>query len=157
MKKLLYALAATGIVAAAWAWADTPLDMTKGHGEPVRVVAVDPFTGSPVITVSGGGLLVTPVPQTGSLTGQTTVSCAATTTTLLAAAAASNFVTIKNLNAAANTVWINFTGVAAVAAAPSFDLAPGSAITFASSTFLPTQQINCIASPGAQSVTLVYK
>ena len=135
--------------------ADTPLGPGP-HFEPSRVTLTDPVTGNALGTAANP-IPTSPAAQSGSLTGQTTVSCAATTTTLLAAAAASNFVTIKNLNAAANTVWINFTGVAAVAAAPSFDLAPGSSITFASNTFLPTQQINCIASPGAQSVTLVYK
>ena len=93
----------------------------------------------------------------GSLTGQTTVSCGTGDTLLLAAAAATTFVTIKAPNGTANTVWLSFTGAAAVAASPSFDLASGSSQTFSTGVFLPTQQFRCISAPGAQAVTLVYK
>lgn len=94
----------------------------------------------------------------GTIT-QTSVSCATSSTTLLAANAATTFIKVKVPNAAAATVWFNWTGVAAVAALPSEDLAAGSSIVFYRSTgFLPRTALTCISAGGsAQSVLLEYQ
>jgi hypothetical protein len=92
-------------------------------------------------------------PATGTPT-QTSVSCATGSTTLLAAAAATQFILIKVPAAATVPVWFNFAGAAAVAAPPSVDLAAGASINW--TAFVPTAQINCLAT-SATTVTIVYK
>lgn len=89
---------------------------------------------------------------------QTSISCGTSSTTLLAASTATVFVSIRNPTTSTQTVWINITGAAAVAAAPSIDLAPGSEADYfmGENSFLPTALLTCIAST-ASTVTLVYK
>jgi hypothetical protein len=89
---------------------------------------------------------------------QTSVSCGNTSTTLLAAAAASKFISVKVPSTAANIVWFNWTGAAAVTAAPSEDIGIGQKVTWTAGQdgFLPTAQINCIAS-SATTVTVEYQ
>jgi hypothetical protein len=104
---------------------------------------------------ASGAANVTLVPPTGT-PNQTTVTCGVASTTLLAAAAATSFILIKN-PAAGGVVWLNFAGVAAVAAPPSLDMSGGGSVTWsAAQGFLPSSQINCIA-PVAQAVELVWK
>ena len=86
---------------------------------------------------------------------ETSVSCGTGSTTLLAASTATQFIMVK-VPQGGNTVWINFAGSAAVQAAPSVDLTGGASIIWGATTYLPTAQINCIAS-AATSVTLMYK
>lgn len=96
----------------------------------------------------GAGSTGTPV--------ETTVTCGVGTTALLAASTATTFILIKN-PAAGGIVWINFAGVAAVAAPPSVDLAAGQSISWSAlAGYVPTSALNCIA-PVAQAVSLVYK
>ena len=103
---------------------------------------------------SGGG--------TVSLSGnsgtpsQTAVSVGVTSTTVLAAAGATSFLKLCLAQSAANGIWVNWAGAAAVAAAPSEYMAPGQCDTWVKSTgYLPTSQINAIAS-AAVSVTLIH-
>lgn len=91
---------------------------------------------------------------------ESSVSCATATTTLLAASAATKFVVIRNPTTATATVWVNVTGVSAVAAAPSIDIPPGGEVDFAASenSFLPTTAYNCISGgAAASSLVLLYK
>jgi hypothetical protein len=91
----------------------------------------------------------------GSVT-QSTVTCGTTSTTLLAAAAATHFLFVIVPPGVSNTVWLNYTNTAAVAAAPSVPLLAGASQTWTALQYLPTQQINCISTPAGQAVTLVY-
>lgn len=111
--------------------------------------------------VSGGTKIpsTTSVGNSGTPT-QTSVSCATSNTTLLAASTATNFISIRNPTSATATVWVNIAGSAAVAAAPSVDLAPGSEADFYASenSYLPTAQLNCISGGGsASTLILLYK
>lgn len=115
--------------------------------------------GSSQAVLADSAFVVTERPDNVGTPTQTSVSCAATTTTLLAANAATMFLSVRNPTTSAVTIWINTAGAAAVAAAPSMDLPPGSEAYFSAegSSFLPTDQINCISSGGASSVTITYK
>jgi hypothetical protein len=124
--------------------------------------AVQGVTGGIPMPVSNASL---PLP-TGAATAanqsasgtptQGSVSCGTSSTTLLSAAAATNFILIKIPAGANNLVWFNFAGSAAVTSAPSEDLAAGQAQVWSTSRYLPTAQINCIAT-AATTVTLIYK
>ena len=109
-------------------------------------------TNGVVINSFGAGAL-----NTGAIT-QTSVSCGNTTTTLLAASTATKFISVKVPSNAANIVWFNWAGVSAVTAPPSEDVGIGAKITWTAGQdgFLPTSQINCIAS-SATTVTLEYQ
>lgn len=87
---------------------------------------------------------------------QTSVACGTGSTTFLAASTATQFIMIKVPQTAANAVWFNFAGNAAVAAAPSVDIPVGGSLLWGATSFLPTTQINCIAS-ASTTVTLMYK
>lgn len=115
--------------------------------------------GSTQATITDPALVITGRPDNVGTPTQTSVSCAATSTTLLAASTASMFLSIRNPTTSTVTIWINVTGAAAVAAAPSLDLPPGSEAYFSAegSSFLPTSQINCISGGSASSVTITYK
>lgn len=104
-------------------------------------------------------LVVTGRPDNVGTPTQTSVSCAATSTTLLTAGSATMFLSIRNPTTSTVTIWINTAAAAAVAAAPSLDLPPGSEAYFSAegSSFLPTSQINCISGGSASSVTIIYK
>ncbi len=96
----------------------------------------------------GAGASGTPV--------EVTVTCGVGTTVLLAAATATTFILVKNPSGG-GTVWVNFAGVAAVAAPPSVDLIGGQSINWSQNNgYVPTSALNCIA-PVAQAVTLLYK
>ena len=87
---------------------------------------------------------------------QTAVSVGITSTTVLAAAGATSFVKLCLAQSAANGIWVNWAGAAAVAAAPAEFMSPGQCDTWVKSTgYLPTSQINAIAS-SAVSVTLIH-
>lgn len=118
----------------------------------VKAASTSPVIGDTAIAVSER-------PDNVGTVTQTSVSCAATSTTLLAAATATQFIDIRNPSSATVTIWINVTNTAAVAAAPSLDIPPGSDAFFAAEgmSWLPSTQINCISSGAASSVTLVYK
>lgn len=100
----------------------------------------------------------TNITSTGTPT-QTSVSCGTGSTNLLAAGAATLFVILRNPTTATQTIWVNVTGVAAVAAVPSMDLPPGGELDFTSSenSYLPTAQFNCISGGTASSLALIYK
>lgn len=104
-------------------------------------------------------VVVTQRPDNYGTVTQTSVSCASTSTTLLAASTATMFLSIRNPTTATQTIWINVAGSAAVAAAPSIDLAPGSEADFFADgpSFLPSTQINCISGGTASTVTVMYK
>lgn len=109
--------------------------------------------------LTDAALVVTGRPDNVGTPTQTSVSCASTSTTLLAASTATMFLSIRNPTTSTNTIWINVTGSAAVAAAPSIDLAPGSEADFFAegASFLSTAQINCISGGTASSVAVMYK
>jgi hypothetical protein len=140
-------------------------------GVNVGGVQVDPrktWDGTNTITVKAASALpiltdtaqvVTQRPDTTGSVTQTSVSCAGTSTTLLAASTATMFISVRNPTTATQTVWIQFNGSAATAAAPSVDLAPGSEADFFAygPSYLPTSQFNCISGGSASAVALVYK
>lgn len=95
------------------------------------------------------------VPPSGTLT-ETSVSCGTSSTTLLAAAAATQFILVKVPSTAANIVWVNSAGAAAVQAAGSLDLTPGASLLWSTPGYVPTTQLACIAA-SATTVTLMYK
>lgn len=114
-----------------------------------------------VVTISPNNIakITSNVANNGTPT-QTSVSCGTGSTTLLAASTATLFLAIRNPTTATATVWVNIAGSAAVAAAPSIDLAPGGEADFSASenSYLPTAQINCISGgAGASTLTLLYK
>lgn len=115
--------------------------------------------GSSEAALTDSAIVVTGRPDNVGTPTQTSVSCAATSTTLLAANTATMFLSIRNPTTATVTIWLNVAGAAAVAAAPSLDIPPGSTYdAFAEgASFLATSQINCISSGAASSVTVVYK
>jgi hypothetical protein len=95
-------------------------------------------------------------PTSGTVT-QSSVSCGTGSTTLLAAGTARAFLRVVVPNAAANSVWFNWSGAAAVAAPPSDEIKAGGTIVWEyASGFIPTGLITCIAS-AATTVTIVYK
>ncbi len=86
---------------------------------------------------------------------QTSVSVGTSSTTVLAAATATTFLKLCVALPAATGVWVRWDGVAATAAAPSEYIPPGQCDSWVKSTgFLPTSQINAIAS-ATVSVTLI--
>ena len=123
------------------------------------------------VVVTSGSITVTSLPSTpaGANTignvgvngnsgtpSQTAVSVGVTSTTVLTAAGATSFVKLCLAQSAANGIWVNWAGAAAVAAAPSEYMGPGQCDTWVKSTgYLPTSQINAIAS-AAVSVTLIH-
>ncbi len=131
-----------------------------------KVIAWDGTNTSKVVVASTNpsytdtALEVTQRPDaTGSVT-QTSISCATTSTTLLAASTATMFISIRNPTSATATVWINYAGAAAVTAAPSVDLAPGSEADFFAygPSWLPTSAFTCISGgASASTLTLIYK
>ena len=94
-------------------------------------------------------------PTSGTPT-QVAVSCGVTTTVLLAPGAATQFVLVKNPSTNPR-VWVDFSGAAAVGAAPSFGMGADSTIAWTASGYLPTSQFNCISPTGAASLVLIYK
>lgn len=105
------------------------------------------------------GFVVSERPDNVGAVTQTSVSCGTGSTTLLAAATATQFVDIRNPTTSTVTIWINVTNTAAVVGAPSLDIPPGGDAYFSAegTSYLSSQQINCISSGAASSVTMVYK
>lgn len=141
MKRFSTALFAATLLGSP-AWAGSPVTITDVQGNAVSVTAH-------ALNVASQAAAGTPV--------QVSVSCGTGSTTFLAASTATTFILIKVPASAANAVWFNYTGTAAVTASPSVDIAAGGSQVWGSGTgYLPTAQINCIAS-SATTVTLVYK
>lgn len=89
---------------------------------------------------------------------QTTVNCTTSSGPLLADGAARSFIYLKIPNRATATVWINWTGAAAVTQPPSEDMAPGANKTWTvMSGFLPSGPVTCISEAGTVAVTLEYQ
>lgn len=177
----------TGVVSVQGVASGTPIvdNLSQIAGNAVNVGIGAAGTGTPRVSVSNDSLIkiwdgtntakvvagstqsaltdtavvVTGRPDNVGTPTQTSVSCAGTSTTLLAASTATMFLSIRNPTTATQTVWINVAGSAAVAAAPSIDLSPGSEVDFFAegASFLPTDQINCISGGTASTVTVVYK
>lgn len=115
--------------------------------------------GSTQSVLSDNVLVTTGRPDNVGTPTQTSVSCAATSTTLIAAGTATQFLSFRNPTTSTVTIWFNAAGVAAVVGVPSYDLPPGSEADFFAkgSSFLPTDQFNCISSGTASSVSMIYK
>lgn len=113
------------------------------------------FTGG---TLSGTTLVnATFIGATG-IPNEIPVACGTSSTTLLTAGSATAFIAVKLPATAAGPVWFNWAGTAAVAAAPSVDVSAGAEIVWSSANgFLPTAQVNCIASGSPVTVTLLWK
>lgn len=128
--------------------------VVDGSGNVITVKA-----SSAQAALTDTAIVVTGRPDNVGTPTQTSVSCAATSTTVIAASTATMFLSIRNPTTATNTVWINLTGAAAVAAAPSIDLPPGAEADFFAegASFLPTAQINCISGGAASTVVVIYK
>jgi hypothetical protein len=140
---------------------------------PNQVAIACAYNASPPTVATGNYVLVqcdstgklsiaSTVTGTVSLTGasgtptQSTVSVLNTSTTVLAAATATTFIKLCVAQTAANGVWVNWAGAAALTAAPSEYIPPGQCDSWVKSTgFLPTSQINAIAS-ATTAVTLIY-
>lgn len=134
------------------------LRLVDGSATPsINTLAIK--TGSVLPLLTDTAAVFSQRPDNVGTPTQTSVSCASTSTTLLAASTATLFLSVRNPTTATQTVWINVVGSAAVAAAPSVDLPPGSEADYFAegSSFLPTAQINCISGGTASTVTLVYK
>jgi hypothetical protein len=89
---------------------------------------------------------------------QVSVTCGASSTALLAASTATVFLKVHVPATAANIVWINWAGVAAVAAAPSESISPGGSVNWTNGPagYLPTSAVYCIAAASV-TVTVEYK
>lgn len=127
---------------------------TQYNNQPV---SINEINGTQLTAVGGGIGVSTNISSSGTPT-QTSVSCGTSSTTLLAASSATHFISLRNPTTATVTVWVNIAGASAVTAAPSLDLPPGGELDFTASenSYLPTSQINCIAS-SASSLVVVYK
>ena len=87
---------------------------------------------------------------------QTSVSVATSSTTVLAASTATSFLKLCVALGAANGVWVRWDGATATLAAPAEYIPPGQCDAWVKSTgFLPTSQINAIAS-ATVAVSLIY-
>lgn len=126
-----------------------------GNGN-LNVASRPAFNAQPQPVTIVGATAVLPV-LTGTL-HQTTVTCGTGNTVLLPANAARAYIFVKNPIGAANTVWINWAGATATAAAPNEDFAAAGSKTWSGPTtgFVPTAAINCIATAGAQAVELEW-
>ena len=154
LRKSLIGALALGLVATT-ALAGTWLDSGGTQG----VLSVMHWINGGVATpVSAANPLPVTATQSGAsgTPSQTAVSVGVTSTTVLTAAGATSFVKLCLAQSAANGIWVNWAGAAAVAAAPSEYMAPGQCDPWVKSTgYLPTSQINAIAS-AAVSVTLIH-
>ena len=154
LRKSLIGALALGLVATA-ALAGTWLDSGGTQG----VLSVMHWINGGVATpVSAANPLPVTATQSGAsgTPSQTAVSVGVTSTTVLAAAGATSFLKLCLAQSAANGIWVNWAGAAAVAAAPAEYMAPGQCDTWVkSSGYLPTSQLNAIAS-AAVSVTLIH-
>jgi hypothetical protein len=134
--------------------------VSGGGGAVTGTVGIDQTTQGTtngVVTKSGSVTTATP-PATwaGALT-QTTGSCTTSSSTIITANAATTSMTLFLPSTAANGVWVEFNGVAATAALPSFNLLPGASITFTlAGGLLPTSAVTCIAT-ATTSVGEIYK
>lgn len=133
---------------------------TVNGGVKTQVVLIDlggGTDGSPETVVSGGAMPVTLAGggSAGTPT-QTSVSVGTSSALLLAASAATSFLKVSVPLNAANGIWVRWdNGVATQAPAAEY-IAPGASASWVKSTgFLPTSQINAIAS-AAVAVTLIY-
>lgn len=139
------------------AFANQQFNPSGSFGQQYDVLA-DPATGAlcsssaPCSILSNGG----GSGGTGTPT-ETTGTCGTSSSTILAASSATSSESFHLSPTAANPVWLNFTGTAAVQANPSFDLQPGMTITFAvAAGLLPTSAVTCIAS-ASTSVVEIFK
>jgi len=86
---------------------------------------------------------------------QTSVSVGTSSGQLVAPGAFANFLRVCIAQNAANGIWVNWTGAAATAAAPSEYIAPGQCDTWVKSAgFLPTAQVNAIASAAVAATVM---
>ena len=154
LRKSIAGALALGFVATA-ALAGTWLDSGGAQG----VLSVMHWINGGVATpVSAANPLPVMATQSGAsgTPSQTAVSVGITSTQLLAAAEATSFYKIAVPQSAANGIWVRWDGGTATLAPPSEYLGPGEKAVWIKSTgYLPTPQINAIAS-AAVSVTKIH-
>ena len=105
-----------------------------------------------------GSAVTQPVSISGSsgTPTQAAVTVGTSSALLLAASAATSFIKIAVPTTAANGIWVRYDNGTAAQAAPSDYIAPGQSVVWIKTAgFLPTSQINAIASASV-AVTVIY-
>lgn len=116
--------------------------------------AILALVASPALAEGSSG---NPLAGSAGTPTQATVSVGTSSAAVLAAGAATAFVKLCVASTAANGIWVDWSGNAAVQAAPSEYIPPGQCDSWVKSTgFLPTNGVNAIAS-AAVSASLIYK
>ena len=116
------------------------------------VVSIQGVTSGQAVPVSGS-VSVTGVSGTPT---QTTASVTTGSSTILASSTATSFIKLCVAAGAANGIWVNWAGAAAVQAAPSEYISPGQCDSWVKATgFLPTSALTAIASASV-SASLIY-
>ena len=129
--------------------------ISYAEAQPSIVQPVVPGFQVPSAT-SGNGQLFEPNTFAGT-PNEINVTCGATSVAVLPANAATQFVLLKAPSTNTAAMWLNFAGVAAVAASPAYDLGSSASLVLSAATgFVPTAAVNCISSYSA-SLTLIYK
>ena len=132
---------------------DNPIDSVRITAQATQTIKFVMRIGSEVnYDVPPGGTLVFPSTQ-GPYT-QTAPAIALTSTSILAANTGRKKIEIQN-NDPSTTIWVNFAGVAAVAAPPSVKIGPGGSYTEAD--YPPTGQIFAIAVTTANPLITVIE